>query len=718
MEQLLRDVRHGLRVMRRAPGFTITAILALALGTGSATAIFTVLDRVVLRPLPYADPERLLMIWETHRPKALLHEPISPVNFMDYRSLPAFADAAAWWRPSVNLSSGEGEPMRVNSVEASSNLFAILGVRALVGPGFPEGGPLHGGTREAVISHRLWTSRFGGRADLVGQVIELDGQGYTVLGVMPAGFHFPGDTDLWQRLRWDLARHSRGAHFMEAVARLRPGVRIEEARAELQTVTARLEREAPSTNRGWGARAVVLHHEVAGFFRPALFVLMGAVALLLVIACINVANLLLARATARTREVALRAALGAGRRRLVGQFLAESALLALAGGALGLVIGSLAVTAFVRSAPIDVPGLAGATLDLRILAFVSLLALATTLAFGLVPALVSSRADLQHALKEGGGGVVTARTGRRTRNGLVIAEVGLAAMLLAGSGLLIRSFLAMSRQDPGFVAQGVLTANLELSGPAYREWASVERFYSNLTAALRSRPQVQAAASSNFLPLQAGWRVPFLIVGQPAPPPGEEATVQHHTVDEGYFVTLGIPLLSGRVFGERDTAENPGVVIVNASLAAKYFAGQDPVGQKIGVDGPSSRTTGPPPGRRERARGDRGGGRRQERRLHDRGRACDLPLAAAIPVPQHALDPAGTGRRIPTSRPFSATRCAGPTRRCPSFRPPDPGAGTGQVVGAAAALDAPHDGVRRPRPAPRRGGHLRHPGLRGWAAAS
>jgi putative ABC transport system permease protein len=585
---LRKDLRHGARLLFRSPGFALAAVITLALGTGAAIAVFSLVYGVVLRPLPFGDPDRLVMLWEANRERDLAHEPLSPVNFLDYRAVDAFADAAAWWRPELNLVDEAASPLRVGAVEASENLFEVLGVRPVLGRGFPVDGTLYGTESEAVISHRLWRSRFGGDASVLGRTVQLNGYPYTIVGVMPAGFHFPDDTDVWQRLIWDLAQHSRGAHFMGAVARLAPGATVETANAALESVAGRLATEFAPTNQSWTARAVPLGAEVAGVFRPAFLALLGAAVLLLFAACFNVANLLLARGTARRTEMAVRAALGASRRRLLLQLFAESTVLAVTGGLLGLLLGAAAVRGFLAWAPIDIPRADEVAVNGLVVAFALGTALLTAIGFGLVPAWLISRGALQQALREGARGLGTA--GGRARAALVAIQVAVAVMLLAGAGLLVRSVSELLQIETGVGAEGVLVADVQLPDALYSDWAEVERFYTRVLDELRAHRLIEAAGTSNFLPLEAGWRIPFAVRGQAPANPDELPLTQYHSVDEGFFDALGIEVVRGRGFNARDDGTRPGIVVVNETFARRHFPSEDAVGKRIEAYG---RTIGP-----------------------------------------------------------------------------------------------------------------------------
>ena len=581
VESIWQDIPYAVRSLRRSPSFTIAAVLALGLGTGSAAAVFSMLDGVVLRPLPYREPQRIVMLWEVNHGKNLEQESLSPVNLVDYRNLTGvFEDVAGWWVPQVALTDGVSDPLRVSAVETSRNLFRLLGVAPQIGPSFSADSGLHvSGNLEAVISHRLWHSRFNGDRSIVGKFARLNGNDHLIVGVMPPGFNFPGETDLWQGLKWNFTGHSRAAHFLGAVGRLRPGVTPETAERELSALASRLARDFPGTNTGWGVRAVRLDREIAGVFRPALFALLAASALLLVIACLNVANLLLARATTRRREVAVRAAIGASRARLLRLFFTESLVLAAMGSVVGLAVAVFSVKALLAWSPIQIPRAADIGLDARVLGFAIVVALMTAIVFGLAPAMTMSRADLNDALREGSKG----SAGRRTsmRGALVVAEVSLAVILLCGAALLIRSVGRLLRESTGVDATSVVTATVQLPDAGYRDWLRVARFYSALGESMRVRADVAEVGAANFLPLDPGWRFTFGVPGVIAIGRDDAPEAQLHSVDDGYFAALRAPIVQGRGFEARDDSAGQAVVIVNEALVRHAWPGQDAVGKQL-----------------------------------------------------------------------------------------------------------------------------------------
>ncbi|HEY0558294.1 MAG TPA: ADOP family duplicated permease, partial [Thermoanaerobaculia bacterium] len=589
MRSLFQDLRFACRLLLRSPGFSSLVILTLGLGLGANLAIFSVADAVVLSPLPYRQPDRLVSIWEAKLSEGLEHERIAPLNFGDYRRLRAvFEDAAAWWHPDVNLADAVGDPIRVDTIEATANLFSVLGVRPRLGAGFelPEG-RLHDERLAVVISDRLWQERYGGDPRIVGKAVRLNGDLYTVAGVMPAGFHFPGETDIWQRLRWDFSERTRYAHFMESVSRLRPGVSRERAQAELAAVSERLGKENPASNKDWRARIVPLQAEIVGAYGQALRVLTVAVALLLLLACANVANLLLARSRAREREVAIRTGLGAGRGRLLRQLFTESLVLAGCGAVLGLGLAWVAIRLLVRAQPVDIPRLAEISVDSRVVGFGAGLALFTVVLFGAIPALHLTRAGRGSVLKEVGRGAGTGPRGRRGADLLVVVEVALALTLLIGAGLLIRSVHLLLQEAPGFVPERVLTANLTLPASLYGDWRRVSRFYGDLVERLRAHPGVRAAGAASFLPLESAWVVVYTVADRPPVATGEDLRAQYVTVSSGYFETLRVPLLAGRTFDRRDTGDSPAVVMINQEMARRAWPGREAVGKLITSGTPS-----------------------------------------------------------------------------------------------------------------------------------
>jgi putative ABC transport system permease protein len=594
MRTLWQDVRYGLRLLLKRPGFTLIAVVTLALGIGANTAIFSVVNAVVLRPLPYAGPERLVMIWETMPGNDKRW--VAPGNFVDWRNQArSFEQLASYSSATLNLT-GDGEPERLTGAAVSTNVFSTLGVEAALGRTFVTEDEQREGGRVVVLSDGLWQRRYGADPHIVGRSLTLDGKSYTVVGVMPAVFRFPIQSDLWipgsrgsavppslaaQFPEADLSTE-RDVHIYSVVGRLKPGVEVAQARAEMGTIAERLAQSYPETNGGLGTNIVPLHQQLVGGVQSILFILLGAVAFVLLIACTNVANLLLAHATQRERELAIRIALGAGRGRLIRQMLTESLLLSLTGGAIGLLIAMWGVDLFVALSPGDIPRLNEVGLDGRLLGFTLLISLVTGLGFGLLPALQATRFDPQHSLKEGGTKATEGGKGRRARNVLVVSQIALAQVLLIGAGLLIVSFMRLQAVEPGFNASNLLTARLSLSVAKYKEQNKKIVFYNQLLERLQTVPGVRSVGLVMNLPLSgANMNRGFTVEGRLEPKPDENVTVDYQVISPGYFQTMEIPLVRGRAFTERDTEGSPRVAIINEIMARKYFPGEDPLGRRI-----------------------------------------------------------------------------------------------------------------------------------------
>jgi putative ABC transport system permease protein len=580
---MLYAVRIALRQFRTQPLFALLTVLVLGLGTGAAVTVYTVVDAVVLRPLPYRAPDRLVALWDSNAAKGLPHEPIAPVTFMDYRGLHSFSDAAAWWRPDVNLADPGLDPIRVKTVETSANLFAVLGVGPQLGGGFPQDGHLFSNDLAVVISAKLWRTRYGADRSMVGRQLKLNGSAFTVLGVMPDGFDYPGDIDVWERLSWDMAQHVREAHFMEAVARLRPGVDLTEARQEGIALAGRLGRQFADSNGGWAYQFVPLLDDQLGYYRPALLVMFGAVGLLLVIGCLNVASLLLARALARDREVAVRVALGATRRQIVTQLLAESLVLSVAGIGAGLAFSAVALPIIVALTPVTIPRLSEAAISGRVLVFAMGVAATTTIGFGLVPGLVLLRRQLGSHLREGDRG--TSRGSQRLYQALVVGEVALACALLMGSALLVRTVRQMTQAPSGVAADHVLLASVQLSGASYREWQKVADTQAVLLERIRQQPGVFAAGATIRLPFETGWRTAFFMNDVKPAQDTDAPQAQIMSVSDGYFEAMGARLVSGRFFSPQDTSHTQGVAIVNEAFVRRYAGARAAIDQRVTTAG-------------------------------------------------------------------------------------------------------------------------------------
>jgi putative ABC transport system permease protein len=595
MDTLLQDLRYSLRTLLKNPGFAVVAVITLALGIGANTAIFSVVNAVLLRPLPYAEPDRLVMLWGSY--PEFGRTSTSLPDFLDWREQStAFEELAGLTTTNVNLAIGDGEPGRASRGLVTANFFRTLGVRPALGrfflPEEEQGGAE--GVRLAepvvVVSHGLWQSRLGGSPEVIGRTLELHGRQYTVVGVAPPDFRFGEPMDVWTPLNL-AAEAGRRSEFLQVLGRMRAGATLEQARGEMEAINRRLAEEYPTTNTSIGVELVTLREQVIGNLRPALLAFMGAVGLVLLIACANVANLMLTRAAAREREMAIRAALGAGRMRLARQLLTESVVLAMVGAALGLLLAVVGIRAL-RSAQADlIPRFAEVGVDPTVLGFTLGLAVLTGVLFGLAPAVRLGSRTLSGVLRSGGRGLAGEGGVWRLRSALVLGEVALALMLLVGAGLLIRSFERLQRVDTGFEPSGVLAAQVALPITQYPEPEQRLAFWNQLLESAATLPGVESAALGSNVPLSGAagyWS--FSIEGL-ADAEGIMQDAQPFSVTPEYFRTLRISLLDGRVFGEQDHADAPPVAIVNRTLAERFFAGRSPLGQRLTFGDPENPET-------------------------------------------------------------------------------------------------------------------------------
>lgn len=593
VDTLIQDIRYAVRALRRDRAFALVAILTLALGIGANTAIFTVVDGVLLKPLPYPDPDRLLTLWESSRADDL-KSPVAPANFYDWRQQShSFAKMAAIDPYPDFILDGFSGAQRISGADVSADFFSLLGTRMELGRDFLPDEDRPGSNYVVILDHAAWQRYFGGRADIVGQALTLNGAVHTVVGVLPRDFSFVRRAaDYHGRNQFDLFRPMalsspppewmRGTHSLCVLARLKPGVAMEQAQADLDLVASSLERLHPSQNKGKGIIAARLQQHVVADFRAALLTLLAAVALLLLITCANIANLLLTRAAARGREIALRAALGASRARIARQLITESLVLALAGSLLALIFVYAGVPAFVRYLPSDLPRTPEINVDSRVLLFTSLVALLTGLLFGLAPVF-----HTRGSLRQSGRGVVAGAS--RLRSLLIVGQIAMAVVLLTGGGLMAKSLWTLLQVPPGFRTERILTARLSLPRQytndykfgtgAHRE---ISAFQQQLLERVRAIPGVESAAFTAYLPFSGGdnsWR--FAVEGRPPELPSESAVAHYRPVGPGYFETIGIPLLRGRTFNSSDNEDRPLVVAINESMARKFWGSTDPVGQRL-----------------------------------------------------------------------------------------------------------------------------------------
>ena len=581
MQTLWQDLRYGIRTLLAKPGFALVAIVTLALGIGATSTIFSFVNGILLRPLPYENSERLVLLDEAAPKRGIPSMGVSFPNFVDWREQNGvFAGVAAYDDRSFALTGG-GEPEQLSGGIVSHNIFEILGVAPMLGRKFrpEEDGPDQSDV--VILSHGLWERRFGADSGIIGQSIIVNNRARVVVGVMPLGFKFPETAELWIPLTPEVRNWTRNDHGISAVGRLKPGVTLEQAQADINAVARRIEELHPVTNEGMGVSLIPLRDGLVGDFRKALLLLLGVVGLVLAVACANVANLLLARASARQREIAVRAALGASRWRVFRQLLTESFLLGVTGGALGLVLALWGLDLLLAAIPVDLPFWMKFNLDWRVLGFAAGTALLTSLFFGVAPALQAARIDLNETLKEGGrGGAGASR--HRLRRALVIAEVALSLILLIGAGLMTRSFLRLQQVNPGLNAENVLTLRVSLPSAKYDAPEKRQDFFKQLLERTRALPGVQAAGAISNLPLGGGSLGRSLTVEDyPVLSVGQTPLVNNCVITPNYFGAIGITLLTGRDFTNADARDAAKVTIIDERLAREYWPNESPLGKRI-----------------------------------------------------------------------------------------------------------------------------------------
>jgi putative ABC transport system permease protein len=583
MQTLWQDLRYGARMLFKNPGFTLIAVLSLALGIGANTALFSVVNAVLLRPLPFHEPDRLAMIWEDASFISFPQDTPAPGNFADWKAqTQTFADLAARGNRSFNLT-GDGEPEKIQAYEITANFFPLLGVKPALGRNFSAEEDQPGANKVAIISNSLWQNRYGGDASILNRSIVLNDEKYTVIGVMPANFQF-GESyiKLWTPIAFtpqELANH--GDHYLNVVGRLKPGVTLEQANADIKAIMKRIAAQRPDVSGQLGANVISLHEQVAGKMRRSLWLLLGAVGMVLLIACANIAGLLLSRAAARQKEIAVRAALGAGRFRIVRQLLTESVVLAGVGGVLGVLLASWSFALLKRLVPSEMEASTALEMDARVLGFALLASLIAGVLFGLVPALQASRLDLTAALKQSAGRSGFGRGHRRLRQAFVVGEIAMALVLLVGAGLLIQTLSKLHGQYADFRAESLLTIRTVLPENKYREQPKRVAFYDHVLERVQALPGVASAGYSTTVPLEwAGGANGITIEGRQATP-NVSWNANHRQISAAYLQTMGVALRGGRYFTEQDTAETQPVAIINETMARQYWPNEIAIGKRF-----------------------------------------------------------------------------------------------------------------------------------------
>ena len=581
-ENVFQDVRYNGRLLLKNPVFTLVVVLTLALGISANTAIFSFANGILLRPLPYPDSDRLAVIDETALKRGINSMSVSYPNFLDWRERnTVFEGIALHFGTNRFALSGNGQAEELRGSYISYGLFEVLRVSPVLGRTFTKAEDTPDTDDVVILGYDLWQRRFGGDTKIIGQRISLNTYSRTVIGVMPPGFKFPEESDLWAPLGLTPQTFTRTDHGLSAIARLKDGVTFEQAQAEMNRVAAQIEQENPVTNEGLGVAVTSLHKNLTGDYRKALLILLGVVGCVLLVACVNVANLMLARASGRQKEVALRAALGASRWRIIQQLLIESLMLAVVGGALGLLLSVGALRLLLASIPIRLPFWMNFGIDLRVLAFTAGVTVLTGLIFGSIPALQTSRVNLNDTLKEGGRRSLTAMR-NFSRSVLVVTEIALSLILLIGAGLMIQSFLRLRTVDVGLNPKGVATASVTLPRLKYPEKPQRAAFFKQLLERVSALPGVETAAATTTVPLSGGgWGRSLTVEGHPVLSVGQAPMIQHTVVTPNYFRTMGITLLSGRDFTTADTSDAPLVTIIDERLARQYWPNESPIGKRV-----------------------------------------------------------------------------------------------------------------------------------------
>lgn len=586
METIFQDIRYALRQMVKNPSFALVAVITLALGIGANTAIFSVVNGVLLRPLPFHDPTHLVRIWHVPPQQSfpgMTQFAVSAANYVDWEHDNHVFDTMAIYSYRFFTLTGSGKPEQIMACAVSPKFFDVLGVAPLIGRSLLPEENQPGRSNVVMLSYRFWQERFGANRDIVGHNVTIDGRNFEIAGVMPPSFRYPDTVQMWTPMAWtDQERAVRGEHHYVVIARLKPGISVDAAQAEMNTISSRLQQLYPADDKGWGAVVVPLHQDMVSDVRPAMLVLLGAVACVLLIACVNVANLILARAFSRQKEIAIRTALGASSARVLRQVLTESVILAVAGGALGLALAPIGIRLIMAFLAGKVPASVEVGLDGGVLAFTAAISLLTGILAGILPGLRLAQKNVSQTLKEGLGRTDAESGGNKTRSALVVAEFALSLVLLMAAGLMIRSFQRLHEVNPGFDSQGVLTAQVGVSEKDFATPSDQVRFFDQVLQQVRSLPGVQAAGVADDIPMDnGGSHQPIAIDGRPLLPMSEQPEVDVRLISPGYMSALHIPVLRGRDLDENDIAGRPGAVLISESMAREFWPGENAIGKHL-----------------------------------------------------------------------------------------------------------------------------------------